>query len=146
MTQSGLAARTITFAALLAIVAVIVGLAFLLAKPGATATPSPVPVLTSGVRGTVTAGPTCPAENQDGLCATRQVAGATIVARNGTGAEVGRTISGADGTYILSLIPGTYTIEPQPVEGLMGTAQPATVTVLNGEFVWLDFVYDTGIR
>ena len=42
--------------------------------------------------------------------------------------------------------PGDYTLEPQPVEGLMGTAQPMPFTVADGAVTWLDVAYDTGIR
>ena len=57
-----------------------------------------------------------------------------------------RTVSDSKGYYFLPLAPGKYTIEPQPVAGVMGTAQPVTVQVTAGPPSELDFNYDTGIR
>ena len=103
----------------------------------------------SGVSGTVTAGPTCPVvtDPPDPSCADRPVAGAVLVVTTLAGVEVDRTTSDAEGRFALSLPPGTYRLEPQPVEGLMGTAAPVEFTVEPGAPA-LDLVigYDTGIR
>jgi len=103
----------------------------------------------SGVSGTVTAGPTCPVvtDPPDPSCADRPVEGAVLVVTTLAGVEVGRTTSGGEGRFALSLAPGTYRLEPQPVEGLMGTAAPVEFTVEPGAPA-LDLVigYDTGIR
>jgi hypothetical protein len=115
------------------------------ATPGPTQSgPSPV------IKGTVTAGPVCPVESNppDPACAPRPVAGAVIVALNDEGDEVGRTVSGDDGTYELQVgQTGTLTITGQPVEGLMGAPKPQQVT-LTGDVrtATLDLAYDTGIR
>ncbi len=107
---------------------------------------SPSSTPASGVRGTVTTGPTCPVQMPgDSACADRPVSGALLVALEGT-REVGRTTSRVDGTYSLALPPGLYVIVPQPVKGLLGTANRSMVTVDAGAWVELDFVYDTGIR
>ena len=45
----------------------------------------------------------------------------------------------------VTLPPGSYTIEPQPVEGFMRVAGPIAVTV-GGGVVTLDVTMDTGIR
>jgi hypothetical protein len=45
----------------------------------------------------------------------------------------------------VTLPSGSYTVEPQPVEGLMGTPAPVAVSV-GGDFVTVDLAYDTGIR
>jgi hypothetical protein len=103
----------------------------------------------SGVSGTVTAGPTCPlvTDPPNPSCADRPVAGAVLVVTTLAGVEVDRTTSDAEGRFALSLPPGTYRLEPQPVEGLMGTAEPVEFTVEPGAPA-LDLVigYDTGIR
>jgi hypothetical protein len=108
------------------------------ALPGAT-----------GVRGTVTSGPTCPVETQppDPACAARPVAGAVLVFSDAAGAEVARAISDADGTFSVELAPGAYRVTAQPVEGLMGTPEPMEVEVEAGQpMTELQVSYDTGIR
>jgi hypothetical protein len=55
--------------------------------------------------------------------------------------------SGSSGRWSASVPAGSYTITPQPVQGLLGTAQPVTVNVTSGSFptnIRID--YDTGIR
>jgi len=103
----------------------------------------------SGIAGTVTAGPTCPVvtDPPDPSCADRPVEGAVLVVTTLSGAEVGRVASDAEGRFAISLAPGTYRLEPQPVEGLMGTAAPIEFTVEPGAPA-LDLLvaYDTGIR
>ncbi|MEK6191795.1 MAG: carboxypeptidase-like regulatory domain-containing protein [Chloroflexota bacterium] len=107
------------------------------------------PPADSGVSGTVTAGPTCPVvtDPPDPSCADRPVEGAVLVVTTLAGVEMGRTSSDAEGRFALILEPGTYRLEPQPVEGLMGTAAPVEFTVDPGAPA-LDLVigYDTGIR
>jgi hypothetical protein len=76
----------------------------------------------------------------------RFVSGATILALDSAGHEVGQAESDAIGAYFLRLPPGTYEIVPQAVAGLMGVAAPTTVTVPDGTPVHLDLRYDTGIR
>jgi hypothetical protein len=103
----------------------------------------------TGVRGTVTSGPTCPVETQppDPACAARPVAGAVLVLTNAAGAEVGRVASAADGTFTVELAPGVYHLTAQPVEGLMGTPEPLDVEVEAGQpMTELQVSYDTGIR
>jgi len=100
-----------------------------------------------GAGGRVTAGPTCPVERpNDPACAPRMVAGAVLLVRDGTGKEVARVATDGSGLFRFSLPAGDYTLEPQPVEGLMGTAQPMPFTVTDGVVTWLDVAYDTGIR
>lgn len=109
----------------------------------------PLPDIASGIRGTALAGPACAVVQNppDPACADRPVAGAVIVVTNQTGAEVMRITTGADGTYDVPLGPGVYTLTPQPVEGLLGTAEAQMVRLEIGEgVVEIDFAYDTGIR
>ena len=69
-----------------------------------------------------------------------------IVVRDASGAEVDRTVTNAAGTYFSAVGAGTYTVEPQPVNGIMGTPPPQHVVVAAGERATADFAYDTGIR
>src|SRR3954465_4071633 len=89
---------------------------------GRTAGVSPTP--SGGIGGSATAGPTCPVEKvpADPACAPRPVRGAVLVVRDGSGVEVARATTGADGTFFVALGPGSYVVAPQPVEGLMGVA------------------------
>jgi hypothetical protein len=59
---------------------------------------------------------------------------------------VATATSDADGAYQLTGPAGTYTLEPQPVEGLMGTAAAVEVNLAPGSTQVIDLTYDTGIR
>jgi hypothetical protein len=113
---------------------------------GPSATPTGAP--DTGIRGSATAGPVCPVEQNppDPSCAPRPVTGATIVIRDGAGSQVAVAISGADGGYSVSLPPGAYVVDPQPVPGLMGTAPKQEANVIAGSFTEVTLDYDTGIR
>jgi hypothetical protein len=104
------------------------------------------PLAATGVQGVVLAGPTCPAERAGESSCVRAVSGATILALDLSGSEVGRAVSDASGAYFLRLSPGAYEIVPQAVQGLMGVAAKTSVTVADGPPVQLDLEYDTGIR
>jgi Carboxypeptidase regulatory-like domain len=103
--------------------------------------------------GTVTvlavAGPTCPvvSDPPDPDCEDRPVDGAVIVVSDASGGEVARMTTDADGRAAVELAPGRYVLVPQTVEGLMGTAGPIEVTVVErGDAEPVLIAYDTGIR
>jgi hypothetical protein len=102
------------------------------------------------VAGRVVAGPTCPVvqDPPDPECADRPVGGAVIVVLDEEGREVTRATSDEEGTFNFELGPGAaYTLVPQPVEGLLGTAEPVEVAPQDfGERIEVTIVYDTGIR
>lgn len=103
----------------------------------------------TGLRGAVTAGPTCPVvrDPPDPACADRPVAGAVLVFTDAAGAEAARTTSQADGSFSVDLAPGSYQLLAQPVEGLMGTPGPIDVEVEAGQpMAEVQVSYDTGIR
>jgi len=102
----------------------------------------------TGIRGTALAGPVCPVERipPDPACAPRPVVGAMIVVRDASGTQIGRGTTGADGTYVVEVAAGSYVVEPQPVQGLLGTPPPQSVTVVDGFAATVDLAYDTGIR
>lgn len=125
--------------------------------PGPSATPIPSPVPTppgsppaGKVRLDVSldAGPTCPVETNppDPNCKPRPVAGATIVVRDGSGAQVAQLTSDATGHATVDLAPGSYEVEAKPAAGLMGTPEPVTVKLTDAASGKVTLSYDTGIR
>jgi hypothetical protein len=99
-----------------------------------------------GIQGRALAGPTCPVVTaNDPNCNDRPVAGATVLVLDAAGTEVARLVTDSTGRYVVTLPSGPYSIEPQPVEGIMQSAGPVAVTVANG-YVTVDLQYDTGIR
>jgi len=103
----------------------------------------------TGVRGTVSAGPTCPVERDppDPACAPRLIAGAALVVTDASGAEVARAMSGEDCTFSIELASGAYRLTAQPFEGLMGTPEPMDFRVEDGApMTEIQVSYDTGIR
>jgi hypothetical protein len=99
-----------------------------------------------GIAGQALAGPTCPVVRPgDPACNDRPVPGATILIRDATGTIVAQLTTDANGRFQVVLPPGSYRLEPQPVQGLMGTASTLDVTV-GATFQVVDITYDTGIR
>jgi hypothetical protein len=99
-----------------------------------------------GIAGQALAGPTCPvAQPNDPNCKDRPVAGATILIRDDQGTVVAQMTTDVNGRFQVSLPPGAYRVEPQAVQGLMGTGEQATVTV-GSVFEVVAIAYDTGIR
>jgi hypothetical protein len=115
----------------------------------AACTPAPAGS-TYQIAGQALAGPTCPVEPASplpGQCAPRPVAGAVLVITDRAGNEVARATTGADGRWTASIPAGTDTITPQPIQGLLGTARPVSVTVGAGSVpTAISIAYDTGIR
>jgi hypothetical protein len=68
-----------------------------------------------------------------------------IVILDPSGTEVARATTGSDGTYHVTVPPGTYTVAPQKTDGIMRAPVPQPVTVTDGTAV-VDLSYDTGIR
>jgi len=100
----------------------------------------------SGIEGHVTAGPTCPVVRPDDpACADRPLEGVTIVVLTAAGNEAGRTTTDASGYYGITLPSGPYTIEPQPVQGMVHGSPPVPAVVGEG-VTTVDIPYDTGIR
>ena len=99
-----------------------------------------------GIAGQALAGPTCPVVKPgDPACNDRPVAGATILIRDGTGAVVAQMTTDVNGQFQLAVPAGQYVVEPQPVQGLMGTA-PKVDVMVGGAFEVVRITYDTGIR
>jgi hypothetical protein len=110
--------------------------------------PSPGGDGRTGLLITATAGPTCPVvtDPPDPDCAPKVVPGAVVVVRDSGGGEVARATLDAQGFAFVEVPVGEYVVEPQPVDGLMGTAASASVTVVEGTATPVTLEYDTGIR
>jgi hypothetical protein len=109
--------------------------------------PSPSGSGATGIFGTAAAGPVCPVEQVgDPACAARPVPGAVVVIRDATGQEVARATTDARGVFFVQLAPGSYVVEGQPVEGLLGTPQAFEATVNEAGETVISIAYDTGIR
>jgi hypothetical protein len=100
------------------------------------------------VSGYAHAGPICPVVHDppDPACEDRPVAGAVLVVRAAAGATIAEITTRRDGTFAVTLPPGRYTLVPQAVEGLMGTAAEQDFRVVGAPLAGLDVSYDTGIR
>jgi len=124
-------------------------LALLLVIAAMGCTPAPAGS-TYAITGVALAGPTCgaePASPVPGHCAPRPVAGAVLVLTDTGGHEVVRVTTAQDGSWTVALAVGTYTLTPQPVSGLLGTARPVEVVVRPGAVpTGVQIEYDTGIR
>ena len=109
----------------------------------------PADEATGTLRGEVIAGPVCPVvtDPPDPDCADRPVPGAELVLEvgGGDGGQV-RVIADENGLFEIVLSPGRYTLIPQPMEGLLGTAAPVTLEIGEATTTELTVVYDTGIR
>jgi len=146
--------RVASLGPILVAVALIVGCNPQAGASGSVPTPSPnlspAASAATSVHGKATAGPTCPVEPASpiaGQCAPRVVAGAVLVITDAGKHEVTRVTTAADGTFTVVLPTGSYTLTPQPVEGLMGIAAPINFTVpATGTPADLVIGYDTGIR
>jgi hypothetical protein len=110
--------------------------------------PSPAGAGKTGIEGIALAGPVCPVETvpPDPACAPRPVEGAEVVIRDRAGSELVRVVTAAGGTFFAALPVGEYVVEPQRVDGLMGTADAVEVIVGDGGAVHVQLDYDTGIR
>ncbi len=101
----------------------------------------------SGVGGAVTAGPVCPVVRPgESGCDDRPVGDAVLVVSDAGGAQVARFTTDGSGLFRIALAPDSYTLEPQPRAGLLGTARPEPFTVAPGRLTLLPVSYDTGIR
>jgi hypothetical protein len=101
------------------------------------------PAATSGIFGTVTAGPTCPVERMDSPCPPGVWTG-EVRATDGGGNQV-TTATDERGNYSMALEPGTYEVAAVTGDG-PSIAKPTSVVVVAGPLQRVDLTVDTGIR
>lgn len=101
----------------------------------------------SGVRGTVTLGPTCPVERipPDPACADKPYATAIVVYPLGSKTPYIIGNSSADGTFEFPLPSGSYTLAAGGGRTLPRCAE-VDVTVVAGTYATTSISCDTGIR
>ena len=124
-------------------------------KPAPTPapTPNPTPIsLNSGIQGTITTGPTCPVQRipPDPSCANKPLQ-ATASVQTADGAKTVTSFTSAlDGTFKVTLQPGTYLIHvtdsPHLSYPMAAANAQQIVTVEANKFTTVDLVIDTGIR
>lgn len=100
----------------------------------------------AGIRGKVLLGPMCPVLQSDSPCPDRPIkADITVTGSDGETVATGR--SDGNGTYRISLPPGSYTVTAKrPGSGGLGSGKPVTVEVPAGTYVHLNLLVDSGIR
>jgi hypothetical protein len=100
----------------------------------------------SGIEGRVTIGPTCPVERPDSPCPDAGYAATIRVMSGSDVVATGR--SGSDGSFRISVAPGTFTIEADPLsgDGITHAAPIPGVVVHDGAFTHVDVSFDSGIR
>jgi len=110
--------------------------ALVLAACGSVNAPS------SGIRGTILAGPACPGPARlDSPCPDRPVA-MTVDVVSGS-AVVATFTTDAAGTFSVGLAPGTYTLRSK---GGLPALKSSTVVVAAGAYTGVELHADTGIR
>jgi hypothetical protein len=112
-----------------------------------SAAPAASASMQTGIRGTATAGPVCPVERvpPDAGCAPRPVIGAVVDVRDADGKQVAQAHTGSDGTFLVAVPPGTYTVSAEATTGIMHAPAAQSVTVTDGVAL-VELRYDTGIR
>ncbi|MDP2655132.1 MAG: hypothetical protein Q8P17_01040 [bacterium] len=101
----------------------------------------------SGVKGTVSLGPTCPVmrDPPDPQCADKPYATTILVYRVGSNTVIVTGKSNANGTFKISLPPGTYTLVASG-GAVLPRCSPAEAVVGQDGYVTTNISCDTGIR
>jgi hypothetical protein len=100
--------------------------------------------ITTGVEGTISAGPTCPVEHEGQPCAPSPVqAQVTVLATDGR--TTAHAASDAKGRFRVSVPPGSYTLHVA-VPGPFPACPDTAITVPGEATVTSDILCDTGIR
>jgi hypothetical protein len=115
-----------------------IGVALLLGGCSAPAT------VDSGIRGTVTLGPTSPVQQQ-GESGTEPYSADLVIKPQGGRSSVARVKSDSDGRFSAVLEPGTYVIRAASAQS-PPSLKPVTVTVQVHQFTEVVVPFDSGIR
>lgn len=97
-----------------------------------------------GIRGRVTAGPTCPVVRPDHPCLPNPVK-ARVEAIDSSGRSAGSAMTDGAGSYAIPVPPGVYTVSVDP-GGPFPRCPETQVVVSAGTPPATDIVCDTGIR
>ena len=102
----------------------------------------------SGIRGSMFSGPTCPVVGPDtgDECDDQPYAGTVIVRTEDGGREVARFTADDSGVFEVTLDPGMYMLVPQPGENGFPFAEDQLVQVNLDAFTDVTILYETGIR
>lgn len=102
---------------------------------------------TSGVRGTVLLGPTCPVERMppDPACAPKPYATAIMVYRTGSKSPYVIGNSNTSGAFVFSLPSGSYTLAAKG-DTVLPRCNETNVAVVPDEYTSVTISCDTGIR
>jgi hypothetical protein len=101
-------------------------------------------LVTSGLHGVVTRGPTRPV-CQTGMSCSEPAVGAVLVFSR-DGAVAARVTVGAGGRYSVRLRPGYYSVRTAAAPKIGSGLQPRQVHVVRDVVRRVDFSIDTGIR
>jgi hypothetical protein len=108
--------------------------------------PRIAPSITSGVRGQVFLGPTCPVMRIDNPCPDEPYqAKLTVLSLDGQ--VVTRAASDAEGKFEIKLPAGEYILHAESPEGqALPYADDTEFTVIADEFTEIEIHFDSGIR
>lgn len=109
-------------------------------------TPTSAPAMGT-LKGTVTAGPTCPVQSVDNPCKDRPVPQQMVRVETSEGKLITTTTTDQQGQFRVQLAPGRYVLSvPRAGVGIVGRTQKTVVTVSNEQITTVHLVIDTGIR
>jgi hypothetical protein len=113
--------------------------------PVPTFTPIPTETIAaSGIEGVILMGPACPVEQENVPCPDYPVE-ATLAVLDAAEATLAEIKSDVQGYFRIELPPGTYTLQPKPLNAIQRGA-PQSVTVTAGQFISVTVTYDSGLR
>jgi hypothetical protein len=110
----------------------------------APANAEPTPAGSQGIEGRATLGPACPVARAEDPCPDRPYQ-ATVDVLDGQGGLVKEFQTAADGSFRISLPPGTYTLQGVS-SGNLPLAPTQAITVQPGRFTQVTLSFDSGIR
>ena len=121
-------------------------LSFLIVFLLAACAPQIDPSLTSGVKGQVFIGPTCPVVQIDNPCLDQPYQAKLTVLRL-DGKKIAQASSDAEGNFEIKLPAGKYILHPEsPEGGILPRAEDVEFTVNPDEFTEIVVNFDSGIR
>jgi hypothetical protein len=105
------------------------------------------PASGSGVTGSAVVDVGCPALPTGQDCPTRPLTARLDLHPVGSAGPSVSEVTGADGHFTIDLPPGTYElVATEPRGAPLPSAEPMTVTVLEGEYTEVTVTFDSGVR